>query len=192
MHVLGAVGRRDTPAGTRLEETWRKRATLVRHNLRTRTRSFPWDVLEAQSVRDPSKTMVRAPASQLPVRAVAGAGSNACDGDGGIGPYSAAAQVRERAQRGQREVPRPSKLFTTFRSAAYHNNVVECFYIWGATSAPISAVKDANTSKPWVSFGSSTRRNGVTIVKRGDVRWAELDKRCFWHVCVEAPASVGG
>ena len=128
MHVLGAVGRRDTPAVPPLEET-----------------------------------------------------SNA----------RAAPRERKRAPRGQPVVRRPPKLYTTFRSAACDNNVVECFYIWGATSAPISAVKDANTTKPWVSFGSSTRRNGVTIVKRGDVRWAELDKRCPWHVCVVAPASAG-
>jgi len=99
--------------------------------------------------------------------------------------------VRQRAAKGEAVAPQPPKLFRTFRYGKKGNNLVPSFYIWGATSAPISAVKEAGTSKPWVSFGSSPRRHRVTIVKKGGTSWAELDTRCCWHVCVEAPASLG-
>ena len=49
-------------------------------------------------------------------------------------------------------------LYAQFRVASQNNRIRNCYYIWGATSAPISSVKDAESGKPWVRFGSSSKQ----------------------------------
>ena len=118
--------------------------------------------------------------------AAAGAGAGAADG----GPV-----IRIVAM-----LPAPTvkgtgpQLFAQFRVASQNNRIRNCYYIWGAISAPISSVKYAESGKPWVRFGSSSKRYEVSIVNlpNSSTAWAELSKRCCWNLSLHAPYKTGG
>jgi hypothetical protein len=86
------------------------------------------------------------------------------------------------------------QLFAQFRVASQNNRIRNCYYIWGAISAPISSVKYAESGKPWVRFGSSSKRYEVSIVNlpNSSTAWAELSKRCCWNLSLHAPYKTGG
>ena len=108
------------------------------------------------------------------------------------GAGAAAAAPGPAAARGGASRARAAKLFSTFRNKQDRNLIVQCYYIWGATSAPLASVQDGTSSSPWVRFGFSPRRYEVAIVSSNGLSWAELDARCPWHVALSAPTSVGG
>ena len=86
------------------------------------------------------------------------------------------------------------KLYAQFRDVKENNRSRFCYYIWGAISAPISSVKYAESGKPWVRFGSSSKRYEVAIVNlpTSSAAWAELSKRCCWNLSLHAPYKTGG